>query len=83
MFGKKGKSKGGKAGAEFFDTDKRDLAEQFEGSVTNKYVVIVKLQDELPRRSKILYCRINKSKKHAWETGDYCEMEIMMCFCFL
>lgn len=27
MFGKKGKSKGGKAGAEFADTDKRDLAE--------------------------------------------------------
>lgn len=46
MFGKKGKAKGGKAGAtEFFDCDKKDLAELFEGSLSNKFVILVNLND--------------------------------------
>lgn len=45
MFAKKGKAKNGKSVSDFIETDKKDLAELFDGCLTNKYVVLVTLKD--------------------------------------
>ncbi|KAL4506495.1 hypothetical protein ABPG72_000066 [Tetrahymena utriculariae] len=61
MFAKKGKAKNGKIGSEFVDGEKKDLAETFEGSLTNKYYIFVTLKDGSQRKAKILSCRLSKS----------------------
>lgn len=71
MLGKKGKAsksgkmKGGKGGLSIFgiESDKKDISEIYEGSLSNKFVVIVTLKDGLPRKAKILSCRLTKSMR--------------------
>lgn len=61
MFAKKGKAKNGKIGNELPEGDKKDLSETYEGSLSNKYFIIITLKDGSQKKGKILSCRLSKS----------------------